>query len=76
MGGKGCTQMTPAEHQHRRHWQLMTYPERLRFVSVLFSSGPVGDVVWHTAKPFDGYHEWWIFRWDGPGDPSSEGYCD
>ena len=48
--------MTPSEQRHRRHWALMTYPMRLRFVSTMFASVPVGEVVWETRDRVYGYH--------------------
>jgi len=57
--------MTPDQQRHRRHWDLMTYPEKLRYVSVLFETAPIDEVVWCTSKPFKGHHEWYWMRWDG-----------
>jgi hypothetical protein len=50
--------MTPDQQRHQRHWDLMTYPERLRFVCVLFDSAEPDDIVWITREPFSGWHKW------------------
>jgi len=55
--------MTPAEQQ--RQWDQMSYPQRLQMVAVLFDLGELGEVVWHTAQPFHGYHLWYRMRWYG-----------
>ena len=57
--------MTPSEQRHRRHWDLMTYPERLRFISTMFAHSEPDDVAWETIDPFKGHDGWWFVRWDG-----------
>ena len=63
----GCPQMTPTEQQnrHRRHWDLMTYPEKLRYISTMFDGAPVDQAVWQTTKPFSGWHgyDWYRIEW-------------
>jgi hypothetical protein len=50
--------MTPSEQRHRRHWDLMTYPERLRFITSMFANAPVGEIVWCAeSSPFGGLRE-------------------
>ena len=56
--------MTPDEQRYKRHWDMMTYPMRRRFVSTLFDGAEEGDMVWHTDEPYSGYDEWWFVRWE------------
>jgi hypothetical protein len=54
--------VTYEENTWRRHWDMLTYPQRLRFVSVLFDEAAPNDIVWQTPYPFEGYHKWWFMR--------------